>query len=150
MAFVKALNLQGLFIALPLVAMVLALGWWYARSQRKRRSRPGQSLRYRVPTLTAASCRGLLSHPAPEDIFSYTLEGAPSGGWYLTFTLHNPTGQPLSTLFLLQFEAEAPAILSLRFVREAFGMTEPVISEALLDQFFAEKMGAQRLPEGDS
>lgn len=141
----QILNLRGLMIALPLVVFVLVIGWWYATHQKKRRQKPGQYLRYHVPTLTAASCRGLLGQPQSSDLFAYTLQSAAGGGWYITFTQHTATQQPLDTVFLLQFENEAPAEFSLTFTREAFGMREPVISEDLLDSFFSSKLGAQRL-----
>ncbi|MDL2294552.1 hypothetical protein LJC60_07980 [Ruminococcaceae bacterium OttesenSCG-928-D13] len=142
----NVLNLQGLLLAIPLVALVLLGGWWFGRRGKKRPPKPGQYLRYQAPGKTAAACRGLLGKPEAADLFGYALEGAASGGWYIHFTRHNPTEQLLDTLFLLQFEDEDPAVFSLRFKREAFGMKEPVIGEDLLDSFFAEKLGAERLP----
>lgn len=141
----SVLNLQGLFIAIPLVALVLLFAWLFARKKRTRRKKPGQLLEYTVPGKTAAACRGLLGENPASDLFSYTLEGAKSGGWYIHFTRHNATEQPLDTVFLLQFEGDSPALLSLSFVREAFGMREPIIGEALLDEFFAAKLGAERI-----
>lgn len=140
------LNWQGLALAVPLVAAVLFAGWWFGRRGKNRPPKPGQLLRYSVPGKTAAACRGLLGKHGPDDLFDYTLEGAASGGWYIHFTRHSPTGQMLDTLFLLQFEDEDPAVFSLRFKREAFGMREPVMGEDLLDDFFKAKLGAERLP----
>lgn len=145
-------NLRGLFIALPLVIFVLLMARVSSKRQKKRAQKPGMQLYYSVPGHTTAECRGILGKKGEDDIFTYTLEAANSGGWYIHFTLHNPTQQQLDTLYLLQFEGEDPAILGLRFIREAFGMKEPVFPEALLDEFFAQKLGAQRLqaPPGDA
>lgn len=141
-----AFSLPGAIAAIPLALAVIFIGWWLSRRTVKWRQKPGQLLRYTVPGKTAAACRGLLGKPAPQDIFGYSLESAASGGWYIHFTKHNPTGQQLDTLYLLQFEDDDPALLVLRFAREAFGMKEPVFAEALLDEFFAQKLGARRLP----
>ncbi|NLW79945.1 MAG: hypothetical protein GXY32_11145 [Ruminococcaceae bacterium] len=138
------INLPGLLLAVPLVAVVLLAAWLIPRRRKKRRAKPGQFLVYAVPGKTAAQCRQLLATPLPDDLFAYSLESAKPGASYLHFTRHLPTQQPLDTLFLLQFEADFDARFSLRFVREAFGMREPIIPEDLLDAFFAQKLGAVR------
>ncbi len=145
------ISLRGLALAVPLVAGVLLFGWWYARSQRAKKRKPGMFLEYEAPGKNAAACRGILRKPAPGDVFAYSMETTSGGGWRLHFTGHNPTGQLLDTLYLLQFEDDDPARFSLTFMREAFGMREPIITEALLDAFFAQKLGAIRAfpPEGE-
>ncbi len=140
------ISLRGLTLALPLAALALLLGWWYTRSAKKRKAKPGMHLAYTAPG-TAAACRGKLGRPADSDIFAYGIEAAAPGGSYIHFTCHKPTGQMLDTLFLLQFTEEDPAAFTLDFVREAFGMREPVIGEALLDAFFAQKLDAARRDE---
>lgn len=142
----NVINLRGALMVLPIVAFVLLVGWVVQKSNKKKRQKPGQYLQYIVPGRTAAECRGLLGKPGADDMFDYTLEAAQSGGWYIHFTRHRVTQQPLDTVFLLQFEGDVPAALSASFVREAFGMKEPVIGEALLDDFFAQRLGAQRVP----
>ena len=141
-----AINWQGLLVAVPLVAVLLLLFYLYQRANKKRPPKPGMLLRYEVADKNAAACRGRLGQPEEDDIFRYTLESAPAGGWYIHFTGHRPTQQQLDTLYLLQFEDDMPAVFSLKFVREAFGMKEPIIGEALLDDFFAQKLAAKRLP----
>lgn len=141
------LNWRGLLLGVTLAGMVLLAGWFTARSKKTRRKRPGQYLLYTVPTRTAAACRDLLSHKNIYDSFAYTQQPAPDGGSYFTLTHHNPTGQTLATVFLLRFEAESPARFSLSFVRDVFGAKEPVMPEALLDEFFAQKLDAVRLRE---
>lgn len=146
----RVLNLQNLFTALLLVAMVLAIAYVFAGRGKKGRRRPGQLLRFESPGRTAAACRDLLSHKNIHDIFAYELEAAPGGGWYIHLTRHNPTEQILDTLFLLQFEKEEPARFSLKFIREAFGQREPVMPEAMLAEFFQQKLDARLLPKDEA
>lgn len=139
------INLRGLFLAVPLVAIVLLIAWLLSRSKKKRRARPGRFLEYRVPGRPAAQCRTLLATPHADDLLETELKNAASGGWYLHFTLHKPTAQPLDTLYLLQFEDGPDAHFTLQFVREAFGNPDPILPESLLDAFFLQKLGAQRV-----
>ncbi|MDL2254609.1 hypothetical protein LJC49_11215, partial [Ruminococcaceae bacterium OttesenSCG-928-I18] len=140
----SVLNVRLLGVVLFLVAMVLLLGYLNEKNRREKKKRPGQLLQYTVPGQTAASVRGILGSPSPADDFSYVLEPAKNGGEYLHLTGHKPTGQVLDTLFLLRFEGDTPAQFSLRFVREAFGQREPIVPEALLDEFFKKKLSAHR------
>lgn len=138
------INMRGLLLAIPILVFVLLAGWMMQRTKKSRKKKPGQYLQYVAEGKTAAECRGLLNNPAESDIFAYELSPAQGGGWYIHFTRHKPTQQPLDTMFLLQFEGESPAEFSLSFLREAFGMKEPVIGEALLNEFFEAKLGAKR------
>ena len=149
-ALASPISLRGLFIAIPLALFAILIAYVVAKQGKTKKQKPGQYLAYTVPGQTVAACRGLLNTPAEADLFAYTLETAQNGSTYIHFTLHRPTQQPLDTLFLLQFDGDDPANFSLSFVREAFGMREPVIGEELLDAFFANKLNAQRqhaLPE---
>ncbi len=141
------LNLRMLLFVLVLVGLVLLVGYVTAKNKRAQQKKPGQYMRYEAVGRTAAQCMDLLEHKNIHDIFAYKLEQARGGGWYITLKLHIPTEQMLDTVFLLQFETETPARFSLRFVREAFGMREPVEPESMLDEFFAQKLDAVRLPD---
>lgn len=135
---------------LLLVGLVIIAAFVMAKNRRAASRKPGMHLLYQVPGSTAAACRALLASPLEKDLFAYRLEAAPAGGWYMNFKLYRPTEQILDTLFLLQFEAEEPARFSLRFVREAFGVREPIIPEAMLDEFFLAKLGAVRAGNDES
>ncbi len=139
------INLQGLIWAIPLIVFAVLMVKFLKKLKIKTRKKPGQFMRYEVKDATATECRGKLGKPQTEDIFHYKLEDAMSGGWYIHFLKHNATQQQLDTVFLIQFEEETPAVFSLRFIREAFGMKEPVIGESLLDDFFAKKLDATRV-----
>lgn len=146
----NVINPGNVVLAVVLVAAVLLA----ARLWTKRRGQQGGKARrwelyYEAPGKTSAECRRLLGARSADDVMAYELEGAQSGGWYIHFVRHNATNQMLDTLFLIQFEAELPARFSLRFVREAFGMREPVTPPELLDAFFGGKLGARRIQRTD-
>ena len=58
------------------------------------------------------------------------------------FTLHKPTGQPVDTLFALRLDAGRQTVVTLHFLREAFGYRQPVFPKELLDAFLFKKLAA--------
>ncbi len=144
-ALLEAVDLQALLLVVVLVGAVLVVGYLAAEGRFAKRKKASMQLQYEVADKTTTACLDLLQDAAAEDMFLYKMERAARGnGWYIHFTLHEPTGQPLDTLFRLEFTGEEPARFTLGFVREAFGMREPVLPEDLLDAFFAAKLGAKR------
>lgn len=138
------LNWSGLLLAIPMVALVILAAWLIGRRGKKARKKPGMQMEYAVPGCSAAACRDILAARGDDDLFAYELEPAKTGGYYLHLSMHRPTQQPLDTLFQMQFGLESEARFTLEFVREAFGVREPIVPEALLDDFFAQKLGAVR------
>ena len=59
-------------------------------------------------------------------------------------TLHQPTQQPLDTLYTLRFDPGRQTIVTLIFIREAFGYKEPLFQPAMLDEFMLRKFDARR------
>ena len=53
------------------------------------------------------------------------------------------TNQPLDTLYSLRLDSGKQTIVTLIFLREAFGYGEPVFPRELLDQFLLEKLEAR-------
>lgn len=132
--------------SLVLIAALAALAWQLARRQdARRKAAPGKAgyLEYRTD-LAFDECLDRLETAAPEDLFAYECPRQPDGSFVLHFTLHNPTNQPLDTLFTLRMDTGRQTILTLHFVREAFGYREPVFPEALLDEFMNQKFTARR------
>lgn len=140
------LNLRLIGTVLLLVGLVFLAGWLMEKNKKARRQKPGMLLEYTAPGQTAAGCRSLLMAPGEHDVLRYLLEADKGGGWFFHLQEHRPSQQPLDTVYRLSFTAEEPAAFQLQFVREAFGQREPIIPEALLDEFFAQKLGAQRQP----
>ena len=66
------------------------------------------------------------------------------------FTLHKPTGQPVDTLYALRLDAGRQTVVTLHFLREAFGYRQPVFPKELLDAFLFKKLAAapKAPPEG--
>lgn len=149
-ALLGSFSAAGFLPAILLIAAVAALLFLLGRAKGKQAAAPGRQLVYSAAGHTAAECRTLLYRPAEEDLFQYQLQPATDGGLYITFTRHNPTAQPLATMYLLRFDPLLPtARFQLTFVREAFGTPAPILPPTLLDEFFAAKLGAIPTEGGD-
>ena len=135
------MNREGKWFALNsliygAVIVVLAAMMVYAlrRQERRRREAPGPAgmSEYRTDL------------PSEADAFQYTCERQPDGGYLLHLTLHQPTRQPLDTLYNLRMEQGRQTVVTLMFVREAFGYGEPVFRQDVMDGFMADKLEARR------
>lgn len=89
-------------------------------------------------------CMDRLNQPDPADEFVYTIRRETDGGWTLHLTLHQPTGQPVDTVYTLRLDAGKQTVATLIFRKEAFGYKEPVFPPELLDRFMAQKIEAVR------
>ena len=58
--------------------------------------------------------------------------------------LHQPTQQPLDTLYTLRLDPGRQTIATLIFIREAFGYKEPLFPQEMLDKFMQQKLEAHR------
>ena len=81
---------------------------------------------------------------SPDDVFAYECRRENDGGFTLHLTLHQPTQQPLDTLYTLRFDPGRQTIVTLIFIREAFGYKEPLFQPAMLDEFMLHKFDARR------
>ena len=94
--------------------------------------------------LAIDECMDRLNRPEEFDEFVYTLRRETDGGWTMHFILHQPTAQPLDTLYTLRLDPGKQTVATLIFRREAFGYKEPVFQPELLDRFMAQKLNAVR------
>ena len=62
----------------------------------------------------------------------------------LHLTLHQPSQQPLDTLYTLRLDPGRQTVVTLIFIREAFGYKEPLFPPAMLDEFMLQKLDAHR------
>ena len=85
-----------------------------------------------------------LDQHSPDDVFAYECRRENDGGFTLHLTLHQPTQQPLDTLYTLRFDPGRQTIVTLIFIREAFGYKEPLFQPAMLDEFMLRKFDARR------
>lgn len=132
-------------LSLVLVVAAGALCWRLARRLEQKRAAKapggGECLEYRTD-LAFDECLDALAAPAAQDEFEYTCARQPDGSFLLHFTLHKPTGQPVDTLFALRLDAGRQTVVTLHFLREAFGYRQPVFPQELLDAFLAQKLHA--------
>ena len=89
-------------------------------------------------------CFDRLDQHSPDDVFAYECRRENDGGFALHLTLHQPTQQPLDTLYTLRFDPGRQTIVTLIFIREAFGYKEPLFQPAMLDEFMLRKFDARR------
>ena len=89
-------------------------------------------------------CFDRLDQHSPDDVFAYECRRENDGGFTLHLTLHQPTQQPLDTLYTLRFDPGRQTIVTLIFIREAFGYKEPLFQPAMLDEFMLHKFDARR------
>lgn len=131
--------------ALLLLLCVFGMFALLRRQEATQRKDPGNPLMLEYRTdLPLDDCLDLLRQTTEKDIFVYTFTREADGNFALEFTQHRATEQPISTLYTLHLDSGRQTVLSLAFVREAFGYKEPVFPLSLLDDFFAEKLSAHR------
>ena len=95
-------------------------------------------------SLPLDDCFDRLDQHSPDDVFAYECRRENDGGFTLRLTLHQPTQQPLDTLYTLRFDPGRQTIVTLIFIREAFGCKEPLFQPAMLDEFMLRKFDARR------
>lgn len=131
-------------LSLVCILAAAALIWRLARRTAGRKGAGGQAawLEYRTP-LAFDECLDALASRQEQDEFDYTCARQPDGSFLLHFTLHRPTGQPVDTLYALRLDAGKQTVVTVHFLREAFGYRQPVFPQELLDAFLAQKLNAQ-------
>ena len=132
-----------LSLALAL-ALAGAVYWVVRKKQLDRRTGDGPCapLEYRTP-LAFDQCLDRLRSPGPEDEFAYTCTRERDGSFTLHLTAHQPTQQPLDTLYSLRLDGGKETLVTLIFIREAFGYGQPVFPREMMDAFLAQKLEAR-------
>lgn len=137
--------MNGLIWLVAAVAMVTALMVVLRRQEGARRSQYGPAGVSEFRTaLFIDECLDRLAAPGPEDVFAYECLRDRDGSFTLHLTMHQPTQQPLDTLYTLRLDPGRETVVTLVFLREAFGYKEPVFQLELLDAFMAQKLDARR------
>ncbi|MBQ7859400.1 MAG: hypothetical protein IJ347_04635 [Faecalibacterium sp.] len=133
------------FSALIIVGLMLLMLFVLRRQETGRRSQFGPAGVSEFRTgLYIDECLDRLDAPTEADEFAYTCTRDRDGSFTLHLTLHNPTQQPVDTLYTLRLDAGRETVISLIFLREAFNNSEPVFPPALLDEFMRKKLDARR------
>ena len=133
-------------ISIVLLAAVLGvIVFLLSRRENSRRSQYGPAGLSEFRTdLPLDDCFDRLDQHSPEDVFAYECRREKDGGFLLHLTLHQPTQQPLDTLYTLRLDPGRQTVVTLIFIREAFGYKEPLFPQEMLDTFMAQKLDARR------
>ena len=136
---------QRLLAILLLAAILGFIVFLLSKKDQNRRSQYGPSGLSEFRTdLPLDDCFDRLDQHSPDDVFAYECRRENDGGFTLHLTLHQPTQQPLDTLYTLRFDPGRQTIVTLIFIREAFGYKEPLFQPAMLDEFMLRKFDARR------
>ena len=133
-------------VSIILLAAVLGvIVFLLSRRENGRRSQysPAGLSEFRTD-LALDECFDRLDAHSPEDVFAYECRRERDGGFLLHLTLHQPTQQPLDTLYTLRLDPGRQTVVTLIFIREAFGYKEPLFPQEMLDTFMAQKLDAHR------
>ena len=136
---------HGILTGLLLVTAAGLLALILARQEKRRRSQygPAGCSEFRTP-LALDECFDRLADRRDSDVFAYECTRERDGSFTLRLTLHQPTQQPLDTLYTLRLDPGRETIVTLFFIREAFGSPEPVFPPEMLDEFLPQKLDARR------
>ena len=137
--------MNAVFSILILIAVIWLIIFLLSRRENTRRSQYGPTGLNEFRTdLPLDDCFDRLDQHSTEDEFAYECRRENDGGFLLHLTLHQPTQQPLDTLYTLRLDPGRQTIATLIFIREAFGYKEPLFPQEMLDEFMAQKLDAHR------
>ena len=137
--------MNALFSIALLAVVIGSIVFLLSRRQNQRRSQYGPSGLSEFRTdLPLDECFDRLDQRSEDDVFAYECRRENDGGFTLHLTLHQPTQQPLDTLYTLRLDPGRQTVVTLIFLREAFGYQEPLFQPALLDEFLLQKLDAHR------
>ena len=137
--------MSSIFSIVLLVGVIGLIIYLLSRRENKRRSQYGPSGLSEFRTdLPLDDCFDRLDQHSDSDVFAYECRRENDGGFMLHLTLHQPTQQPLDTLYTLRLDPGRQTVVTLIFIREAFGYKEPLFPQEMLDEFMAQKLDAHR------
>ena len=133
-------------ISVVLLAVVLGtIVFLLSRRESGRRSQYGPAGLSEFRTdLALDECFDRLDRHSDTYEFAYECRRENDGGFMLHLTLHQPTQQPLDTLYTLRLDPGKQTVVTLIFIREAFGYKEPLFPPEMLDAFMTQKLDAHR------
>lgn len=137
--------MNAVFSILLLAAILGFIVFLLSKKDQSRRSQYGPSGLSEFRTdLPLDDCFDRLDQHSPDDVFAYECRRENDGGFMLHLTLHQPSQQPLDTLYTLRLDPGRQTVVTLIFIREAFGYKEPLFPPAMLDEFMLQKLDARR------
>ncbi len=137
--------MNAVFSILLLAAILGFIVFLLAKQDKGRRSQYGPAGLSEFRTdLPLDDCFDRLDQHSPDDEFAYECRRENDGGFLLHLTLHQPTQQPLDTLYTLRLDPGRQTIATLIFFREAFGYIVSLFPQEMLDKFMQQKLEAHR------
>ena len=137
--------MNAVFSILLLAAILGFIVFLLSKKDQSRRSQYGPSGLSEFRTgLALDECFDRLDTHSDSDLFAYECRRENDGGFLLHLTLHQPSQQPLDTLYTLRLDPGRQTVVTLIFIREAFGYKEPLFPPAMLDEFMLQKLDAHR------
>lgn len=137
--------MNALFSIVLLAGIIGLIVFLLSRRENTRRSQYGPAGLSEFRTdLPLDECFDRLDTRSETDVFAYECRRENDGGFTLHLTLHQPTQQPLDTLYTLRLDPGRQTVVTLIFIREAFGYKEPLFPPAMLDEFLMQKLDAHR------
>jgi len=137
--------MNAVFSILLLAAILGFIVFLLSKKDQNRRSQYGPSGLSEFRTgLALDECFDRLDSRSDTDLFAYECRRENDGSFLLHLTLHQPSQQPLDTLYTLRLDPGRQTVVTLIFIREAFGYKEPLFPPAMLDEFMLQKLDAHR------
>ena len=93
--------------------------------------------------LALDECFDRLDTRSDTDLFAYECRRENDGRTDYR-AANQPSQQPLDTLYTLRLDPGRQTVVTLIFIREAFGYKEPLFPPAMLDEFMLQKLDAHR------
>ena len=137
------MNAAVSIVLLAAVLGVIVFLLYRRETTRRRQYGPAGLSEFRTD-LPLDDCFDRLDQHSPDDVFAYECRRENDGGFTLHLTLHQPTQQPLDTLYTLRLDPGRQTVVTLIFIREAFGYKEPLFPQEMLDRFMQQKLDAHR------
>ena len=137
--------MNAVFSILLLAAILGFIVFLLSKKYQNRRSQYGPAGLSEFRTdLPLDDCFDRLDQHSTDDEFAYECRRENDGSFLLHLTLHQPSQQPLDTLYTLRLDPGRQTVVTLIFIREAFGYKEPLFPPAMLDEFMLQKLDAHR------
>ena len=137
--------MNAVFSILLLAAILGFIVFLLSKKDQNRRSQYGPSGLSEFRTgLALDECFDRLDSRSDTDLFAYECRRENDGSFLLHLTLHQPSQQPLDTLYTLRLDPGRQTVVTLIFIREAFGYKEPLFPQEMLDTFLQQKLDAHR------
>ena len=144
-SFGEGLSMNAVVSVCLLACALGIIVYLLSRRETTRRSQYGPAGLSEFRTgLALDECFDRLDTCSDTDLFAYECRRENDGSFLLHLTLHQPSQQPLDTLYTLRLDPGRQTVVTLIFIREAFGYKEPLFPPAMLDEFMLQKLDAHR------